>query len=161
MNTPDDAEYAETIDFPVQCDVGAPMPVLLANDYNQFLIFYTSNSSPQKDTRDNLAIVEFLRCVSVKFGAPNDEILQGHSLYEKGLQPYSVQIVHNSRWLKELEEINKVHSRYNRDFWRSLHHYVFWFHDSTFECVAASYEIQVVHRDLAEVVAQVSERLVQ
>ena len=33
-------EYADTLDFPVKWDVGAPMPHLLANGYRTFLLFY-------------------------------------------------------------------------------------------------------------------------
>ncbi len=160
MNYSSDDEYAETIEFPVHCSAGAPMPLLLASDFNKFLIFYTDIRNADDRAIDPLAIVEFHRCMSVKFGDPNDEVLHGHSLYGKGLQPYSVQVLHNSRWLKELEAINSVHRQYDPDFWRSLNHYVFWFHDSTFECVAKSYEVQVVAEQRDEVVTRIAKRLV-
>ena len=108
---------------------------------------------------ESLALVEFEGCASAKLGSPNEEVFQGHPLYGKGLDSCSAQIVRSSKWLKELEDINKVHERYDGDRWRSLIHFVFWFHDSTFECIAENYKVEVFHETLAQLLGRVSDRM--
>src|SRR3569623_1305094 len=50
--------------------------------------------------------------------------------------PYSAQLVKHSRWLPQLQRINSVHSGYRPELWAKRNHYVFWFHDTTFEGIA-------------------------
>ena len=106
-----------------------------------------------------MALVEFERCGSKKLGSPNEEVFHGHPLYGKGLDGYTAQIVRNSKWLAELEGINQVHERYDSDRWRKLKHFVFWFHDSTFECIAEDYKVEVFHETLAQILARVYDRM--
>ncbi len=164
-------EYAIPFDFPVQWDTGAPLPFLIVNDYKTFLLFHVRVDDPEWDgtyitiqdpanaNADPMALVEFEGCASAKLGAPNDEVFEGHPLYGKGLEGYTAQIVRNSKWLAELESINKVHRGYNSDSWRSLNHYVFWFHDNTFECIAEGYQVEVFHEPLAQILARVYDRM--
>src|SRR5262249_46337690 len=100
---------------------------------------------PAAEQLESLGLVEFEFCCSARLGAPNDEVFKGHPLDRRGREPYSAQRVVNSRWLKELEAINSVHSLYRPESWRDLTHFIFWFHDSTFECVARSYAVKT-HR---------------
>jgi hypothetical protein len=152
-------EYAETIDFPVKWDAGAPMPHLLTNGYRTFLLFYLPNDYSEDGRTESVALVQFHRCMSSKLGDPNEEVFHGHPLNGKGLEPYTAQIVRNSRWIKELESINKVHSQYNQELWRSLNHYILWFHDDTFECIAKSYEVEVFQKSMDEVLGEAAKRI--
>ena len=152
-------EFAETIDFPVKWDIGAPMPHLLANGYRTFLLFYLKDSYSEGSRTESVALVQFHRCLSAKLGDPNEEVFHGHPLEGKGLEPYTAQIVRNSKWIHELEAINKVHSPYNPEFWRSLNHYILWFHDDTFECVAKSYEVEVFQKSMDEVFGEAAKRI--
>jgi hypothetical protein len=148
-------EYAVVSDFPIKWDIGAPLPHVIANEYRTLLIFYVREIDPNwdgtyvtvKDPAEecvqSLALVEIKGCVSFRMGTPNDEVLEGHPLSGKGLDEYTAQVVKNSKWITELEAINKVHSCYREDRWRKLTRYILWFHDSTFECVAESYEVEV------------------
>lgn len=119
----------------------------------------SSVTAASTDSRSPLALVEFERCCSAKLGAPNDEVLWGHPLSGRGLESYSAQIVRNSVWLAELEHINSVHRQYNPERWRKLNHYVFWFHDSTFECVAESYKVELFTESFADLLARVCQRM--
>lgn len=164
-------EYAVPFDFPVQWDAGAPLPLLIANDYKTFLLFYVRVDDPNWDgtyitvqdptnaNADPMALVEFEDCVSAKLGSPNEEVFDGHPLYGKGLEGYTAQFVRNSKWLAELESMNKVHRGYKADNWRNLNHHVFWFHDSTFECIAEGYKVEVFHETLAQILARVYDRM--
>jgi hypothetical protein len=151
-------EYVDIIDFPVKWDIGAPKPYLIANGLHTLLVFYLQDDNLENDGVESVALVQFYGCVSVKLGTPNDEVFYGHPLHGKGLEPYTAQIVRNSKWIKELEAINKVHPNYDQGLWRSLNHYILWFHDETFECVAESYEVEVFKKSMAEVVVEVSKR---
>ncbi len=165
-------EYAEPCDFPLKWDVGAPMPHLMANDNRALLAFlmrepdpawdgsYVTIKSPSDERSEPLALVEFERCESARLGAPNDEVFAGHPLYGKGLEAYGAQRVVNSQWLKEIEKINSVHPMYRPDTWRDLHHFIFWFHDSTFECIARSYKVETYRTSMKALLNVMMERLI-
>lgn len=166
-------EYADISDFPIKWDIGAPMPHIVANEHQRFLIFYAHEPEPNWDgtyitvkdsassETEKLALVEFTRCASFRLGTPNDEVLHGHRLHGRGLDSHTAQIVKNSRWIAELEAINKVHFHYREEYWRKLTHYIFWFHDSTFECVAESYQVEIHHTSVFSLLTEACRRLVK
>ncbi len=166
-------EYAVPLEFPVKWDIGAPLPHLLQNDWKTFLTFYVrvpdpawdgtyvTIKSPGSGEVESLALVEFAGCVSARFGTPNDEVFEGHPLAGKGMDGYTAQQVVNSRWLAELEAINKVHRCYNPDFWRKRKHFVLWFHDKTFECIAELFKVELYQESMAALLARVCERLLR
>lgn len=164
-------QFAETLEFPVRWDVGAPMPHLCVTDNKALLGFllhepdpnwdgsYTSIKGVSGDQQKPLALVEFDRCISAKLGAPNDEVWSGHPLKGKGQEAYRAQRVVNSHWLMDLQAINTVHRCYDPRSWRDLHHYIFWFHDSTFECVASSYRVETYRENMKSLLIRMAERL--
>ena len=164
-------EHAVPLDFPVRWDIGAPLPHVLQSDSKAFLTFYVREpdhdwdgtcvtvKDPGDGSVESLALVEFLGCISAKLGSPNDEVFEGHPLNGKGLYCYTAQRVVNSRWLAELKAINSVHSCYNPARWRKLKHYVFWFHDTTFECVAESFTVELFRESMAELLGRACRRL--
>jgi hypothetical protein len=105
-----------------------------------------------------LALVEF-KSATVKFGGSNDEVMHGHPLHGKGLMPYGAHYVLNSRWKHDLEEINKVHSQYTPDRWKELQHYLFAFHDETFECLALGHRVEPQRTSAKDLVQAVVERM--
>jgi hypothetical protein len=165
-------EYAEPCDFPLKWDTGAPMPHLMVNDNRALLAFlvsepdaawdgtYVTLKSPADEGPEPLALVEFNPCNSAKLGAPNDEVFEGHPLNGKGLEPFTAQRVVNSRWLKEIEAINSVHRMYRPETWRRRTHFIFWFHDSTFECIAQSYKVETHRISMKELLGVMVERLI-
>ncbi|MCE9583635.1 MAG: hypothetical protein K8T20_14220 [Planctomycetes bacterium] len=164
-------QYAIPIDFPVSWDCGAPAPHLIASEQRTFLVFLVAEHDrsnqgternalgPAEHFTESHALVEFLRGSPVKLGDPNDEVAHGHPLWERGLEFYSAQEVINSSWLAEIESINKVHDAYDPSRWKNLKHYVFWFHDSTFECIATGFRVETFHEPCSEVVSRACERL--
>ncbi|HBI42878.1 MAG TPA: hypothetical protein DDY78_08470 [Planctomycetales bacterium] len=165
-------EYAESCGFPLTWDAGAPMPHLMVNDNRALLAFllnepdpawdgsYVTVKSASDEGPDLLALVEFEHCGSAKLGSPNDEVFEGHPLNGKGLEAYGAQRVVNSRWLKEIEAINSVHRMYRPERWNDLHHFIFWFHDSTFECIARSYKVETYRTRMKELLGLMVERLI-
>jgi hypothetical protein len=86
-------------------------------------------------------------------------VIAGHRLWGKGLAPYSAHVIANSRWLAEMENINRVHPSYHPDKWRTLKHYLLLFHDEHFECLAKDYTIEVLQDSLEHVVEIARTRL--
>lgn len=85
-------------------------------------------------TDESVAVVTFPICLQVLCGHPNDEVLQGHPLYGKGLKFYSVHRVANSSRLAALEQANAVHPRHDSAaYLRNKEHWVFTFQDGTAE----------------------------
>jgi hypothetical protein len=165
-------EYAESLDFPVRWSAGAPLPHLFVNDNRALLAFLLAEHDPDWDgtwpvgkslasaEAEPLAVVEFEYCQAAKLGAPNDEVFSGHPLNGRGREPYAAQRVVNSRWLKEIEAINSVHPLYQPEMWRDLRHFIFWFHDSVFECVAESFKVEICRIPMRDLLHQMVERLV-
>jgi hypothetical protein len=164
-------QYALPIEFPIQWDVGAPMPHIIANEHKAFLAFHVHVPDPNWDGTyvtvrqprevGKLAVVEFTNCSSIKIGTPNDEVYAGHPLSGKGLEGYTAQVVKNSIWLKELEAINSVHPNYSPKSWLEKSHFVFWFHDSTFECVAKSYKVEAFEGAMPELLSKLCKQLLE
>lgn len=85
---------------------------------------------------DKIVVVRFPLCSYVAFGAPNDEALVGHPLYNRGLKHYSVHEILASSLIEMLERRNSVHPCHDRKLYlQDKRHYVFTFQDSTLECV--------------------------
>ena len=161
--------YAVPLEFTVQWDIGAPLPHLIMDDSQTFLIFFLSDTQLQRDGSDaavanpgeeRLATVEFKGCASAKMGVPNDEVFEGHPLHGKGLVPYRPLRVLNSPWIRELEAINSVHRQFRADHWKTLSHYIFGSHDCTFECVAQSFVVQIATVTITEALAAIFQPVV-
>jgi hypothetical protein len=152
-----------------QSSVGAPEPLVMSDERLTFLA-YIVEGEPELDGRvltdadlaifkERVALVEFHQCRSYMFGSPNDEAIHGHPLYALGLKPYSAFEVEKSSWIRQLERMNSVHPRHNSDRFKSLRHYVFTFHDSTFECIAEGHRISEHEKPIGELVLEMKRRL--
>lgn len=160
--------YAVEIDFPLRWDVGAPLPHLLQSDHQVFLVFLIGEPSThdgstvtvvRPDTVDNIAVVEFVYCTATKMGDPNDEVFHGHPLEGSGLTPYTPMKVENSPWIAELSKINSVHRNFNPETWKTQTHFIFGFHDSTFECVAESFSVKTSSGSIRDKLINLCENL--
>jgi hypothetical protein len=165
--------YAVPADFPVRWDVGAPLPFLLCNDNKAFLTFHASEPDLSPDGVNvkvidpasleslTLCLVTIKGCISAKLGAPNDEIHHGHLLHGRGLEPYTAQLVINSPWLKEVRANDEVHSSHNPEQWELVKHFILWFDDTTFECLATSLEAEVTTESMESLLKRVAEELLK
>lgn len=166
-------QYAVELTDVAEWDIGAPLPHVLAANGRVILVYYlrgqpdsgwdgswVSVVNPAAPDAVPLAVVEFAFVHDVKFGGPNDEAIEGHPLHGRGLEPYAAHEVINSRWLAEAERINSVHPMHQGGWDERLHHYVFCFHDDTFECLAKAFHVERVHCSLGEALSRAGERLV-
>ena len=145
--------YAVLCDCPVSWDIGAPLPTLLQSDQTSTLFFLM----PDDDER--VGRVRFQRLSSSVFGAPNDETFAGHPLHGSGFEPYRAMRVVDSPWIAQLERMNSVHPYHDPRAYVAAKHFIFPFHDTTFECVAQSYTASTVDRRLADAVKDAVDQL--
>lgn len=165
----DDKDKVIKLNDGPQSSIGAPLPVVLSDEGKVLLAFYLEEISKDwegtsvrligPDSEEPAAIVEFKACYAFMFGAPNDEAFTGHPLYNRGLRPYGVYEVLDSSWVRKLEKMNSVHPNHNVERFWQRHHYIFAFHDSTFECVANGFEVTKTRGSMRSLVPQMSMKL--
>ena len=148
-----------------QSSTGAPQPFVMADERLTILAYYLENRDPDWDgsyvrvlgptnADEPLALVRFFSCRAHMFGPPNDEAFHGHPLASRGLEPYRAFRIEHSSWIRHLERMNSVHPRHRPESFEKLQHFIFAFHDSTFECVCKSYEIQTTRGAIASAVPE-------
>ena len=124
--------------------------VVLANENDTMLSFNAMRLQSDGRYHDaGCAIVRFELCSISKFGYPNDEAWSGIPR-TRGLS-YGCYEVLNSSWNAELSELNK-HS-FPDSVPSKARHFLFLFHDSSFECLANGYSIEVVPFDRFNAIA--------
>jgi len=135
-----------------QCSGGAPMPIVIATDYDLQLAYIIHDRGTRwKNEVDSAgqtnipatywATIRFPMKISHMFGMPNDEALRGHPLWSRGVRQYGVFRVEHSSWIRKLERMNSVHRLHNKEEYHQMSHFIFSFHDTTFECVSKTCEI--------------------
>ncbi len=145
-----------------QSSVGAPVPFVVSDELRVILAYYTSPGWDGESVRvvgptrasEPLAIVRFAFCYAYMFGPPNDEAFEGHPLAERGLSPHGAFEVRDSSWIRRLERMNAVHWSHRSEFFWTLRHLVFAFHDSTFECVCDGFDVRVAHGSISAAVPE-------
>jgi hypothetical protein len=75
-------------------------------------------------------------------GNPNDEAIEGHRLYEKGLGDiHWLGVVEDSELIASLERQNSVHPFHQPEWFANMRHYVLPLKETTVEVVAATLSI--------------------
>jgi hypothetical protein len=154
----------ELTDVP-QSSVGAPCPMIIAGEHHLHLAYYLQNTPPDWDgtsvrivdestSGEPVALVEFIHAYAHLFGPPNDEAFAGHPLAARGVKPYSVYEIEESSWIRRLERMNAVHPFHRPEVFSDYRHFIFAFHDSTFECVANAFKVTVHSGSVVEVLGR-------
>jgi hypothetical protein len=143
------------LDWQPAWDVGAPCPHVASSGLRTFLIYLAADSArthvgsprmidPSAGEEEVLALVEFTSCYAHRFGGPNDEVITGHPLQGRGLEAYRAHVVENSPWIATEMATNSVHRGFRPERWQRLKHFLLFFHDDTFECLAEDWTVEVV-----------------
>lgn len=139
-----------------QSSIGAPCPMLIADEHSLRIAFYleedrltsewaSATALPPSvgDSDDLCAVVRFSMVYAHMFGPPNDEAFPAHPLASRGLYPYAAfEIVHSS-WLRSLEKMNQIHPYHRPERFLRYKHFILSFHDTTFECLAESFDVSL------------------
>ena len=170
MYSVDDKDEVMELATAPQCDIGAPLPFVLADDHKLLLAYILSEPDPDWDGTtvevvtpespdEAIAIVTFLSPYCHIFGPPDDEAFSGHPLATRGLKPYAVAEVEQSSWIRGLETMNAVHPYHSPALFAAYRHFVFAFHDSTFECVAKDFTVEVLRGLMRSALHKMTEKL--
>ena len=170
MYTVDEHDELVELEGVPPSSAGAPMPIVLADECRVLLAYLvqereiwqhgpTDRLTSPDSADESAALVEFLLPRAHLFGSPNDEALHGHPLHERGLLPYGAYEVRHSSWVRSLERMNRVHSAHDPARFARLRHYVFTFHDSTFECVAEGLAVSRHDESRQRLLAEMQRRL--
>ena len=137
----------EREDMPPPCS-GAPIPRLIADDHHACLSYRVSDPNWIAEARHNQGLklpgagpsncvaFVYLRADALMYGFPNDEAMGGHPLAKRGYDGYAVYEVLNSSWIRSLDRIEREgYSGKPILLFGRASHFIFGFHDSTFECV--------------------------
>jgi len=134
--------FARRLDIGVFPEAGASEARLIQDEYRSVLTFSAMRlQTDGSRSGAGTATVEFVRCIVTSFGYPNDEALPGHPLYNSGLSAYDVFEVVDSPWIRRLTEQNRVAFPSTPD--STQRHFIFTFHDSTFECIADELRVTI------------------
>lgn len=158
------AKTDQVIELKLDCvpEASVSGALLLQTEYSTYLTFNAMREQTDEQYVDvGHAVVEFFRCIRTQFGHPNDEALPGHPLYVDGLDQFAYGIfeVLNSSWIREIERQNRVHFPNATDWAVGLRHFIFTFHDSTFECVAQDFKLEVTDELYEQIFARISKRI--
>ena len=75
------------------------------------------------------------------------------TLYDRGLQGYGAYVIENSRWVRELVEMERVHEAFDSNQWAEAKHFLLVFHDETVEAVARDIEVRTRETSMRELLA--------
>ena len=114
------------------------------------LSYCNIDEPPYEPTTAPIAVIRFLRPYMHLFGPPNEDSISAHPLSSRGLYPCGAFRVERSSLVRHLERMNSVDESHDPKRFDLLNHYIFTFHDSTFECVAASFESTIEQVGLDE-----------
>ena len=154
----DEKDRVATLEGIPQSSVGAPLPLVIANEQRVVLAYYMNSTDrtwdgktirivDEQSSDEPIALVR-LDCVVHMFGPPNDEAFSGHPLASRGLHPYGAFRIEGSSWIRGLERMNRVHEQHRPERFEQLQHLIFAFHDSTFECVCRDFDVRTEHGSL-------------
>jgi hypothetical protein len=133
-----------------KADSGAPCPIVFAEEHKLVLSYWGRDESPYQLATAPRIFVQFGQPRMHLLGPPGDEAIDGHPLAQRGLYPGGAFRVNHSSLVRALARMDSVHRCHDPLAYQSLVHYVFTFHDSTFECVARSLEAKVEQVGLHE-----------
>jgi len=171
MYSVDDKDEVVKLDTVPKSSVGAPLPIILSDEGKTLLAYLKSDVPDDWDgssvrivdhrSEGPIVMVEFKAVYALMFGPPNDEAFSGHPLYERGLQPYAAFEIVNSSWIRSLEKMNSVHPYHRPEEFEKRRHFVFAFHDSTFECVTDGFEVSEMRGSMRTIVPVLADKLSQ
>jgi hypothetical protein len=156
------AEVIVELDVGVTPEAAVSGAVLLQSEVSAYLLFnamrntskpFPSGGYYKEDA--GIAVVELVLCSITKFGYPNDEAWSHiPRTRELGYGAFEVQ---NSSWKTELLQLNKFAFPDTKE--SSRRHFLFLFHDSSFECIAQDLRVQVLPRPFHKVFGDVASKV--
>jgi hypothetical protein len=168
--TVDAQDRVVELDDAPPADPGAAMAVVFSDEMSVVLAYRLAEISSawqgkyvrevSHDTpSERIAVVRFAGPLSHYLGPPNDEAFSGHPLYSRGLKPYSIAEIVHSSWVRNLARMNSAHPMHRPDSYNECRHFIFAFHDATFECIADAFAVELHIGSMRLIVAALVQEL--
>ncbi len=130
----------EQLNMGWNAEPNAPELSVTVNGADVVIEFYLNAFAYEGFSEGDKAKITFYNCFQYRKGSPNDEgfFCHGQSRYKKyGVKWGEFYLIHNSDWKENFPDPIKVGATNEK-----LQHYLFYFKDETFECIASSYTIE-------------------
>jgi len=146
----------QPFDIGCQPSPSVPAETLLQDGWATYLLFFAVSSEVDATgflTDLRVAVLSAKNCVVTKFGYPNDEGLEEHPLFQFGMADCESSVLEavESPWLEEMIRLKDASAK---RIWTprgkrlqsvresGLHHFILPLKEATFECIAASIEVE-------------------
>jgi len=149
-------EYAAPFDIGFVPEAAVSEPTFFETERVSLLAFSAVRQMPDWRREDaDYGLVEIVHCFTSAFGTWDEE-LRRHPLSSKGLCGYGVYEIVNSGWKKVLCERGGLY--FPGTPGPTQRHFVFTFHDSTFQCIASDLRGVTIPRPFENVLSEVKKR---
>ena len=124
----------------IRWEPNAPAAVLIVTDDE--LAALALRPHPD-DTGDDCVVLVWSGTWEAAMGAPNDEALPGHRLYQRGLAELRwAGLVEDSERIARLEQANRAHPRLDLERFAQLRHYILPLKEGVVEVIAETVSLQ-------------------
>jgi hypothetical protein len=145
-------EHVRALDLGVTWEPNAPDAILLSADFGPTTLALEAHPN---DPDKHCVVLVWTGCRYACMAPPNDEAINGHRLWEKGLQGQLwAGIVHNSDLIDGLERQNRVHPMHSAALFEGLTHYVLPLKECVVEVVARDLTVHRVEGTTVEAAAR-------
>jgi hypothetical protein len=155
-------EVIVELDLGVTPEAAISGATLIQSEHQTFLTFNAMRPTDRPTPRGGFykedagtAVVEFDCCSITKFGYPNDEARSGIPR-TRGLV-YGIYEVQDSAWIKEIVALNQF--SFPKTTGWSGRHFLFLFHDSSFECIARGLKLELKVQPYSLTIAEIAARI--
>lgn len=144
-------ESFRTLDIGFSPEAAVSGAILVQSEFSTTLIFNATTKVGEYYRPVGHGIVTFRNCSITRFGYPNDEARRAIPRTQD--LTYDAYEVLESEWDAELGRLNRLaFPNYQRPKRR---HFVWLFHDNSFECLAADFSARVSEEPLAAILAEI------
>jgi len=161
-------------------------PVEIIGDENTLYLFHHKNKIyiTFRLRDEKIATINFSQCMLSEFRSSGLAI-DGQPVNIFDTFPSPIEIVEDSLWLKEIEDIYKSRDSYNQESWQTQNHYIVRFLSEMgsglriseaafkthlfhswigklpmiFDCIAQSFEVEIHKENMNDVLAKVSKQI--
>ncbi|WP_421813555.1 hypothetical protein [Flagellimonas sp.] len=127
------------LDF--DAEPNAPGPEILINDSTLILKFLLNPFLWENVKDDEQAELHFIDTLKYRLGGPGSDNFKDFRYYDKDIDNYGFYQINDSNWMRDFPSDEKVVSKVGYSSFKSNYkHYVFFFRDNTFECVAEGFK---------------------
>nr|WP_299382190.1 hypothetical protein [Allomuricauda sp.] len=128
------------LNFDFDAEPNAPSPDISINDSTLILKFLLNPFLWDNVEDDEQAELHFYDVLKYRLGGPGSDNFSDFRYYDEGIDNYGFYHLKNSYWTKDFPLDEKVVSEEPNSENGVFKHYVFFFRDNTFECIAEDFK---------------------